>query len=211
MSITFAPSWSSLPAVEWHGQTCVHRPWITQTLLFSCECDQLDIAPEGDPSLLGAPCDAENRLYCQNHRCFRLVPVHTRRVSESSLHECGIGQTVLSQTSLASRNDQRWGRRLKCLSLHCIDCVSTGQGTLSSQKDQLDHIGRKQHKLACCTSFFKLLLNPPDSNPRPLMKRVLQHNAGRSVLISEEANILAHLLHQDPLTGKKVAGVWLLG
>ena len=65
----------------------------TQTLLFSCECDLLDIVPEGDPSLLGAPCDVENRLYCQIHRRFRLVPVRTRRVSESSLHECGIGQT----------------------------------------------------------------------------------------------------------------------
>ena len=106
---------------------------------------------------------------------------------------------VLSQMSLASRNDPRWGRCLKCLSLHCIDCVSAGQGTLSGQKDQPDHHGRKRHQLACCTSFFKLLLNLPDSNPRPLMKRVPRHNAGRSMLISEEANILAHLLHQDPI------------
>ena len=28
MSVTFAPFWSSLPAVERHGRTYVHRPWI---------------------------------------------------------------------------------------------------------------------------------------------------------------------------------------
>ena len=136
MSITFAPFWRSLPAVEWHGRTYVYRPWITQTLLFSCKCDQLDIAPEDDPS-------------CLVHRAMLRIGYTARTTVASAwcLYALGVSvrvvymnaelvKPVLSQMSLASRNDPRRGRCLKCLSLHCIDCVSAGKGTLSSQKDQ---------------------------------------------------------------------------
>ena len=72
MSVMSAPFWCSSRMTNIRerspkkGRTYVHTCiglGSTQTLLFSCESDRLENAPEGDPSFLDALCDAENRDY----------------------------------------------------------------------------------------------------------------------------------------------------
>jgi len=46
------------PSTDKHTRIC---PGSNQALLFPCERDQFNIAPEGNPGLLDAPCNAENR------------------------------------------------------------------------------------------------------------------------------------------------------